>query len=250
MTGTFSDDILRFLKRHHFRRVTPRAALIDMDGTLYDSMVNHTAAWHRLISEQGIPCTRNEFYLYEGRTGASTINLLFRRAFGRDASPEEVERLYKRKTEYFVELPPAAVMPGAQKMVSELARMGITRVLVTGSGQSSLISRLDTDYPGMFPADLRVTSRSVTHGKPHPEPYIRAMQLAGVSPSASIVIENAPLGCEAGDRAGAFTIGVTTGPIPAGELTEAGAAIVFPSMPELAQALPALMLSLMTTTAD
>lgn len=250
MTATLNADILSFLKRHHYRRVTPRAALIDMDGTLYDSMVNHTAAWHRLISEQGIPCTRDEFYLYEGRTGASTINHLFRRAFGREATPEEVERLYKRKTEYFVELPPVAVMPGAQRMVSELARMGITRVLVTGSGQSSLISRLDTDYPGMFPADLRVTSRSVTHGKPHPEPYIRAMQMAGVSPSASIVIENAPLGCEAGDRAGAFTIGVTTGPIPAAELREAGAAIVFPSMPDLADKLPALLLALMTTTAE
>ncbi len=34
----FAPEILRFLKRHHYERVTPRAALIDMDGTLYDSM--------------------------------------------------------------------------------------------------------------------------------------------------------------------------------------------------------------------
>ena len=250
MTESLSSDIRRFLERHHYTRVTPRAALIDMDGTLYDSMVNHTAAWHRMISEEGIPCTRDEFYLYEGRTGASTINLLFRRAFGRDATKEEIDRLYKRKTQYFVELPPVNVMPGAQRMVAELSRMGITRVLVTGSGQSSLISRLDTDFPDMFPSDLRITSRDVTKGKPNPEPYIRAMQLARVSPSASIVIENAPLGCEAGDRAGAFTIGVTTGPIPAKELRDAGAAIVVDSMPALANMLPALILALMTTSID
>ena len=92
------------------------------------------------------------------------------------------------------------------------------RVLVTGSGQNSLISRIDTNFPGIFEPGMRVTSRDVTHGKPHPEPFIRAMQLARVSPSQSIVIENAPLGIEAGDRAGAFTIGVTTGPIPVEEM--------------------------------
>lgn len=46
----FAPEILRFLKRHHYERVTPRAALIDMDGTLYDSMKNHTRAWHRLMT--------------------------------------------------------------------------------------------------------------------------------------------------------------------------------------------------------
>ena len=84
----YSSEIIRFLQRHHFTRVTPKAALIDMDGTLYDSMKNHTAAWHRLITEAGIPCTREEFYLYEGRTGASTINYLINRAWGRDATDE------------------------------------------------------------------------------------------------------------------------------------------------------------------
>ncbi len=74
------------------------------------------------------------------------------------------------------------------------------------------------------------------------------MQLARVSPSQSIVVENAPLGVESGDRAGAFTVGVTTGPIPRSALEEAGAAVVFSSMPEFAEALPTLLLSLLTVT--
>lgn len=244
----FSSEILRFLDRHHFERVTPRAALIDMDGTLYDSMPNHTRAWYRLMTEAGVECTPEEFYLYEGRTGASTINQLFLRAFGREATDEEKETLYQRKTEYFRELPPVGPMPGALDMLGVLKETGIQRVLVTGSGQRSLIDRISADFPGMFEADKIITSRDVTHGKPHPEPFIKAMQLARVSPSQSIVIENAPLGVEAGDRAGAFTIGVTTGPIPRAALEEAGAAIVFPSMPEFARQLPSLLLSMLTVS--
>ncbi|MDE6036814.1 MAG: HAD hydrolase-like protein, partial [Duncaniella sp.] len=120
----FTPYIVRFLERHHFSRVTPRAALIDMDGTLYDSMTNHTAAWHRLMTETGIPCTREEFYLYEGRTGASTINYLFNRELHRDATDEEKETLYHKKTLYFNELPPVKPMPGALEMLNTLRDAG------------------------------------------------------------------------------------------------------------------------------
>lgn len=246
----YHDEIITFLHRHHYIHLHPVAALIDMDGTLYDSMPNHTAAWYRMISELGIKANRDEFYLYEGRTGASTINLIFNRAYNRDATADEIEQLYQRKTKYFAELPPVKPMPGAREMVEILTNVGIKRVLVTGSGQSSLINRLDNDYPGAFLPSMRVTSRDVTHGKPHPEPFIRAMQIAGVRPSQSIVIENAPLGVEAGDKAGAFTIGITTGPIPRKALEDAGAAIVFDSMKEFADALPVLLYSLIMTYTD
>lgn len=246
----YHSEIIRFLQRHHYNRVTPRAALIDMDGTLYDSMKNHTASWYRMVSEAGIPCTRDEFYLYEGRTGASTINELVKRAWGRDATEQEKTEMYAIKSKYFNELPRVEMMPGALEMVSTFEQMGIKRVLVTGSGQSSLLSRIDTDFPGLFDPTLKVTSHDVKHGKPHPEPFIRAMQLARVSPSQCIVVENAPLGIEAGDRAGAFTVGVTTGPIPVEEMERAGAAIVFPSMPTFADALPLLILSLLNTSID
>ncbi len=226
--------------------MSPLAALIDMDGTLYDSMPRHTQAWHRLATELGIESTREEFYLYEGRTGASTLDILFQRAFGRNATADEVKEYYHRKTVYFNELPPVEPMPGAADMLSTLMRAGLKRVLVTGSGQSSLIDRLDTDFPGAFTPELRVTSRNVTHGKPHPEPFIRAMQMAQVKPSQAIAIENAPLGVRSAADSGAFTIAVTTGPIPRKVLAEAGASIVYDSMQEMADELPALLLQLFT----
>lgn len=250
LLAPYYDEIVAFLRRHHYTQVVPRAALIDMDGTLYDSMKNHSAAWYRLMTEAGIKCTREEFYLYEGRTGASTINLLFNRELGRDATDAEKEDYYHKKTLYFNQLPTVEVMPGAREMVSIFKEVGMQRVLVTGSGQSSVLNRISEDFPVLFSDGMRVTSRDVKHGKPHPEPFIRAMQLARVTPSQSIVVENAPLGVEAGDRAGAFTIGVTTGPIPKQAMVDAGAAIVFDSMPELAEKLPALLLSLLTVSIE
>lgn len=239
-------EIDRFLERHHYMSVIPKAALIDMDGTLYDSMPNHARSWHRMVSELGISCTPEEFFMYEGRTGASTIDIIFQREYGRHATEEEVRELYRRKTEYFKELPEPKPMPGADEMLDFMEQVGIKRVLVTGSGQSSLIGRLDSDFPGAFPENMRITSKNVTHGKPHPEPFIKAMQLARVSPSQCIAIENAPLGVKSADTAGAFTVAVITGPIPRTEFENAGAAIIFNSMRECARNLPLLVYGLIT----
>ena len=234
MNDTLTDAINRFNPDF-----VPRALLSDMDGTLYDSMPRHAQAWKMLADEIGIHAAVSEFFAYEGRTGASTLNILFQRAYGRDATQDEVERLYRRKTElfkYFQSTEGIAVMPGAQQIVAEARDAGLRTVLVTGSGQGSLISRLDTDYPEAFPAGRRITARSVSHGKPHPEPFLRAAALAGFDSSCCIALENAPLGVESAHKSGAFTVAVCTGPIPPSDLADAGADIVFASMPECAAA--------------
>ncbi len=241
MKITEQQAIAGYMRRRDLISFSPVAALIDMDGTLYDSMPLHARAWHRLMTEQGIDCTLEEFYMYEGRTGVSTINLLFQRAFGRELSEEEALELYRMKTVYFNELTAPEVMPGAQRMVAEFIDRGITTVLVTGSGQHSLIDRLASDFPGAFPEGRRVTSRDVSHGKPHPEPFFRGMELAGALPENSIAVDNAPMGVVAAAASGAFTVGVTTGPVPARALYEAGADIVYDSMPEMASRLPLLL---------
>ncbi len=241
MNRMVSESVTRYLKRSGAEAFKPAAALIDMDGTLLDSMKGHTQAWERMVSEIGIPCTRDEFYLYEGMTGAETINMLFKRAFGREATAQEKTELYARKTGYFNELPRVGIVPGADRVIAELISKGITRVLVTGSGQLSSLERLDSDFPGGFDHKLRITSHNVEHCKPHPEPYLKAMQLAGVEPWESIALENAPLGVKSASDAGAFTIAVTTGPIPEEEMWKAGADMVLPSMERLAELLPALL---------
>ncbi|MDE6270631.1 MAG: HAD family phosphatase [Muribaculaceae bacterium] len=228
----------RFAETAGYGGFEPRAALFDMDGTLYDSMPHHVEAWLAMCRATGLQASPEDFLMAEGRTGADTIDMLFRRAYGHAATEADVERLYGIKSANFRAMPPVSVMPGAPEAVQACADAGMQTVLVTGSGQSSLIERLAKDYPGAF--TLKVSSRDVRRGKPRPEPYLRAMEIAEVQPCQAIVVENAPLGVQSGVAAGVFTIGVATG-LPPRVLEEAGASIVFDSMPECACAMPALI---------
>lgn len=229
-----TEAILQYMQQHGTTSLHCKVALIDMDGVLYDSMPNHTEAWYRTISAIGIPCDRNEFYLFEGMTRRSTINILFNRAYGHDA-PEEVSReLYNEKVRQFNMLPAPPPMPGAAEMLQALLRNHILPVLVTGSSQGQLLARLQKDYPDVFVEPYLITGEDVTHGKPHPEPYLMGLERADVKANEAIVIENAPLGVEAGAAAGIFTVAVNTGPVPAQSLYDAGANIVFDDMPTFA----------------
>ena len=173
LTKGFSEARKAYLETRGKTASRLHAALIDMDGVLYDSMPWHARAWHRMMTETGVDCTVDEFFLYEGMTGPATIDLLFRRAFGRNAEPDEARELYARKGRYFKEYGKKIPMPGADRMMSELMRLGLRRVLVTGSAQPSLLESIDNDYPGAFSPQDRITALDVNNGKPHPEPYLR-----------------------------------------------------------------------------
>ena len=228
------DAIKKYMQRHSLQSMQCRAALIDMDGVLYDSMPNHAEAWYRTISPLGIECTREDFFLLEGSTRRRTINTFFNKAYGHDA-PEEISlALYDEKVRQFRLLAEAPRMPGADNMIKSLLAHDVRTVLVTGSSQGTLLELLDTDYPHAFNMPYRITGEDVTHGKPSPEPYLMGLQRAGVEAHEAIVIENAPLGVEAGVAAGVFTVAVNTGPISAEVLYNAGADIVFDSMPHFA----------------
>lgn len=246
----FVPAVTAYLRRTGYTACRPVTALCDMDGTLYDSMPRHADAWRRMMLEQGLDIPRDRFFLLEGRTGADTINVLFREACGRTLDAEQCKALYDIKARYFREFQQKqgiAPIPGAQRLTRWFMDNGITPVLVTGSGQSSLLGRLQADYPGAFPDNRRVTSHNVTHGKPNPEPYLHGLELAGVTADQAIVLENAPLGVEAGVAARVFTVAVHTGPIPLEALDAAGADIVFGDMPHCADAFPALIRAMKAT---
>lgn len=218
-----------------------KAALIDMDGVLYDSMRGHAASWKKMCDEIGLDTDRDEFYMYEGMTGKATINLLMKRERGHEVSDEEAARLYAIKTANFKALGPAPVMPGAQRMIAALGALGMTRVLVTGSAQASLLDKLEHDYPGVFVDGRRVTALDVKHGKPYPEPYLKGAALVDADPADCMVVENAPLGVRAGKAAGCFVCAVMTGPVPREEFVKEGADLIFNSMEEFADYLEGLL---------
>ena len=48
-----------------------------------------------------------------------------------------------------------------------------------------------------------ITSNDITHGKPHPEPYLKGAAVLGFPPPECIVLEDVPAGIRAGKAAGA-----------------------------------------------
>ncbi len=216
-------------------RETLKAVLFDMDGVLFDSMPYHADSWHRVMKQHGLALSPEEAYMHEGRTGSSTIDIVFQRERGRPATEEEKESIYREKTRLFNEHPQASPMPGARELLEKVKACGLTPMLVTGSGQFSLLGRLELHFPGIFREELMVTAFDVKYGKPHPEPYLMALQKGGLKAGEALVVENAPLGVESAHRAGIFTIAVNTGPLPDSILTEAGADALFPSVQALCE---------------
>lgn len=213
-----------------------KAVLFDMDGVLFNSMPYHAEAWHQVMKSHGLTLSREEAYMHEGRTGAGTINIVFQREMGRDASLEEIDNIYKEKSILFNSYTEAERMPGAWELLQQVKADGLVQMVVTGSGQLSLLERLEHNFPGMFQKELMVTAFDVKYGKPNPEPYLMALQKGGLKADEAVVVENAPLGVEAGHKAGIFTIAVNTGPLDGQVLLDAGADLLFPSMQALSDA--------------
>lgn len=242
--------IRNYLRTHHYRAIRLKAVLFDMDGVLFDSMPYHAEAWNQAMSHFNMNLSREEAYMHEGRTGASTINIVSQRERGCEAESTEIEAIYAEKCRIFNQFPPAVRMPGAWEVLQQVRDAGLTAMVVTGSGQHSLLDRLNSNFPGIFHRELMVTAFDVKYGKPNPEPYLMALQKGGFSPEEALIVENAPLGVRAGSTSGVFTVAVNTGPLPDDVLLSEGADYLFPSMQALANGWPCLLQSLKDTVAD
>ena len=124
-------------------------------------------------------------------------------------------------------------MKDVEKVLKLLKDRGDAIWVVTGSGQKTLLNQLNDHFPGVFTRERMVTAFDVTHGKPDPEPYLKAWEGSGLSKSQCVVVENAPLGVRAGKAAGLYTIAVNTGILPDELLIDEGADRVFGNMQAL-----------------
>lgn len=226
-------SIARYLRDSGHSFIHLKAVLFDMDGVLFDSMPYHADAWVASMAKFDLPMTREVAFLNEGRTGMNTIAMIYKEKYGVEPSKELVDRIYEDKCQEFSKHPEPERMPGAYELIQQLQADGITPVLVTGSGQYSLFERIDRVYHGMFAHDKMVTAYDVRHGKPNPEPYLMGLQKAGVQANEAIVVENAPIGVQAGVAAGIFTVAVNTGPLKPEVLLNEGANLLYPSMQAL-----------------
>ena len=232
--------------RHGFGQFCPKAVLFDMDGVIYDSMSNHSVSWHDAMEHYGLDMPFEGAYQYEGMRGTETIKLLTCEQWHKELTNQEAEEMYAYKSALFaqrVKNHPANMMPGIRDLMQQISDDGLKICVVTGSGQHTLLDRLLSDFDGLLCKERIVTAFDVSHGKPHPEPYIKGMQKCGVSPYEAIVVENAPLGIRAGVAAQCFTIAANTGPLPDELLKAEGANLVLPSIKALSLLWPEFMTS-------
>lgn len=225
--------ISEYLKYHGFAEFSPKAVLFDMDGVLYDSMPLHAIAWVESMKQFGIHMTSADAYATEGARGIDTIRTMVKKQKGEDISLDEAQKMYDVKTEIFHTLPTAAIFPGVRETMQKIKEAGMQIGVVTGSGQRPLIMRLLSDFGDFLDEAHIVTAYDVERGKPNPDPYLAGLQKAGnLKPNEGIVVENAPLGVQAGVAAGIFTVAVNSGPLPDEELTDKGCNLLYHKMTE------------------
>ena len=227
------EAIISYLRKNQFNHIQLKAVFFDMDGVLFDSMPNHSISWVKAMHDSGLPFTPKEAYMNEGMTGTATINGVFVNINGREATEEEKQTIYKLKSGYFDKLEAPQRMPFAYELLQKVKSEGLQIFVVTGSAHPSLIDSLVVHFPGIFKKENIISAFNVKNGKPHPEPYLKALEKAGVEPWQAVVIENAPLGVKSSSAAKIFTIGVNTGPLDKNILIENGANFVMNSMKEL-----------------
>lgn len=227
------EAISSYLNKHNFPGFQLKAVFFDMDGVLFDSMPQHSIAWVKAMNDVGLEFTQYDAYMNEGQTGTATINGVFVLKNGREATEEEKQEIYKRKAAYFEALNSPEKMPFVYDLLKKIKEEGYQLFVVTGSAQPSLLHSLQDHFPDIFLKENIISAFDVTRGKPHPEPYLKALQRAGLEPSEALVVENAPLGVKSSSAARIFTIGVNTGPLDTNVLYENGADLVLDSMHEL-----------------
>ena len=210
-----------------------RAYFFDMDGVLFNSMPHHAIAWEEVMKLHGLPFTAYDCYINEGRTGESVIREAFQKALGRDATPDEVTTIYAEKSAYYHQLlqTTTPTIPGIEDVLHFVKEKGAQIWVVTGSGMRTLLDSLNTVFPAIFQRDRMITAFDVTHGKPDPEPYLKAWERSGLPKEQCVVIENAPLGIRSGKAAGLTVYAVNTGILKRDDLAQADK--VFDSMAEL-----------------
>ena len=226
-----------YLATSRYKSLNVKAVMFDMDGVVFNSMPLHAKAWVKAFAEVGVDFTEYQVYLNEGRTGADTIDEQFQKYFGRHSTPDEQKEIYRIKSGFFRQMPAPGLIDNITDVVQFLADNGIARTIVTGSGESTTVERVERIFGPLFRRELMVTALDVKHGKPYPEPYLMGLRKLGVQPDEAIVVENAPLGVKAGRAAGVFTIAVNTGILNRSDLEAAGANLVLDNMLQLKDAL-------------
>ena len=190
--------------------ITCSALLFDLDGVLIDSTPAVERVWHQWALEHGFN-PEEVVARAHGRPSLATVCDYLPNA-DHAAENREVER------REIADLAGVVPLPGA---VALLASLPPDRWTIVTSCTRRL-AEIRIKAAGLpLPARM-VTSTDITHGKPHPEPYLKGASLLGFPAPQCVVLEDAPAGIRAGKSAAARVIALKTTAPPAA-LRDAGA---------------------------
>jgi sugar-phosphatase len=174
------------------------AILFDLDGVLVDSTRAVDREWREWAQRKGVDGDAIMAIAH----GVRTVEVIRRVAPHLDAEAEAsaIEN-HEAGDQRGV-----TVMPGAADLLRTIpaGRWGV----VTSGSRLLATNRLR--YRGLPVPKVLVTSDDVTHGKPHPEPYLKGAALLGFNPGDCLVIEDAPAGIQSARTAGMKVIGITS----------------------------------------
>lgn len=165
------------------------AVLFDCDGVLVDSESVIHRSWTRWALQLQVDPAAVTAAVH-GRRSQDTV-AQFIEAVGREQALALIDAIEIDDAETVTAIPGAAEL---------LATIPAAQWAIVTSGSLPLASaRLAA--AGIPTPNVMVTGQDVRQGKPHPEGYLAAARLLGVSPEACVVVEDAPAGIRAAREA-------------------------------------------------
>ena len=208
-------------------RFNIKAVIFDMDGVITDTMGYHCKAWKTIFHRQGIQVSDQDVYCREGQKGIDSLRELCAE-YGRAFTPSLARKILKDKEDFFKSIFKRRFIVGARSFVRCLRAQGFQLALVTGTSRHEAIKLLPAKLWNSFHAI--VCGCDVQNGKPHPEPYLKALSQMGLKSKHALVIENAPFGIRSAKAAGLRCLALETS-LPRQYLKDADA--VFSSFRDL-----------------
>jgi mannitol-1-/sugar-/sorbitol-6-phosphatase len=181
--------------------VAAKALLLDLDGTLVDSSRAVESAWRWAADRLGIPFSQIAPYVH-GIPAEQALELAIP-GIDDHAKTRLADEILTRQVESTAAVRP---MPGALRLLERLPS-GSWAVVTSGSVR---LAESSIQKAGLPEPPILITADDVQVGKPHPEPFMRAMGVLDVSPEQCIVIEDSPHGIASGLAAGVRVLAVGT----------------------------------------
>ena len=178
--------------------------LVDLDGTLFDTVAVNAASYRAALEEVGATVT-DEYYAQYCNGGY--YKSFLRPLLGGDPDPALVERVHDRKKALY-----SACLGAARKNEALFALLAAMRpaahlaVVTTGSRRNAAEI---LDYFGCRDwFELVLTSEDVTRNKPDPEGYLTAMARFGADAAHTMIFEDSAPGLAAARATGAAVFAV------------------------------------------